>query len=289
VVAVQPGGNLDLLARSVADYIGHGLNQRVVVENRPGGNGAIGFGFVAHAAPDGYTLIMTAQSSLVTARLMKNPPFDPVKDFAGVSLIANVNGVLVVHPSLPVKSVKELIALAKSRPGELNASTSGNGSGAHLALEIFNRKAGVKITRIAYNGDGPANIDLLGGHVQLKFDNISTSIQNIRSGRIRPLGVTSLQRSPLLPDVPPIADTLPGYESVVMNGMLAPLGTPPEILAKVHAEIVKFTQAPEVRTRFANQGVELKASASPADFSAYIKKEYANLSKLIDDIGITAE
>jgi tripartite-type tricarboxylate transporter receptor subunit TctC len=289
IVTVQPGGNLDLLGRSVADKLSEGLGQRMYVENRPGANTTIGNAYVARAAPDGYTLAMLAQSTLVAAKMMRNPPYDPLKDFAGVSLIATLPQMLVVHPSLPVKSVKELIALAKARPGELNCSSSGNGSGSHLALELFSRMAGVRIMRIPYNGDGPAIIDLLGGQVPMKFDNLSTSIQNVRAGKLRALGVTTPVRTPLLPDVPAISETVPGFQASIFNGMMAPAATPPEILARVHAEIVKFVQAPEIRSRFASQGVELQASAAPAQFTAFLKTEYVRWAKVMDDAGIKPE
>ena len=289
IVSVQPGGNLDLVGRSVADRVSEGLGQRMFVENRPGANSTIGFASVARAAPDGYTLIMVAQSALVAAKMMRNPPYDPVRDFAGVSLIATLHQLLVVHPSLPVKSVKELIALAKARPGELNCGSSGNGSGSHLALELFTRMAGVRIMRIPYNGDGPANIDLLGGQVPMKFDNLSTSLQHVRGGKLRALGITAPSRTALLPGVPAISETVPGFQASIFNGMLAPAATPPEILSRVHAEIVKFVQAPEIRNRFASQGVELQASATPAHFSAYIKTEYTRWAKVLDEAGIKAE
>jgi tripartite-type tricarboxylate transporter receptor subunit TctC len=289
IVTVQPGGNLDLLGRSVADKLSEGLGQRMYVENRPGANTTIGNAYVARAAPDGYTLAMLAQSTLVAAKMMRNPPYDPLKDFAGVSLIATLPQMLVVHPSLPVKSVKELIALAKARPGELNCSSSGNGSGSHLALELFSRMAGVRIMRTPYNGDGPAIIDLLGGQVPMKFDNLSTSIQNVRAGKLRALGVTTPVRTPLLPDVPAISETVPGFQASIFNGMMAPAATPPEILARVHAEIVKFVQAPEIRSRFASQGVELQASAAPAQFTAFLKTEYVRWAKVMDDAGIKPE
>ena len=289
IVAVQPGGNLDLMGRSVADKVSEGLGQRMIVENRPGANSTIGFGSVARAAPDGYSFIMVAQSALVAAKMMRNPPYDPVRDFAGVSLIATLPQMLVVHPSLPAKNLKEFIALAKSRPGELNGATSGNGSGSHLALELFGRTAGVRIMRIPYYGDGPAIIDLLGGQVPVKFDNLSTTLAHVRGGKLRALGITSPVRSPLLPDLPAISETVPGFQASIFNGMLAPAGTPLEILTRVHAEIVKFVQTPEIRTRFANQGVELQSSSSPAQFTAYIKSEYTRWAKVLDDAGIKAE
>lgn len=289
VVAVQPGGNLDLMGRSVADKVSEGLGQRMFVENRPGANSTIGLGFVARSAPDGYTFAMVAQSALVAAKMMRNPPYDPTRDFAGISHIATLPQMLVVHPSLPVKSMKEFIALARARPGDLNAGTSGNGSGSHLALELFNRMAGVRIMRIPYNGDGPAIIDLLGGQVPVKFDNLSTSLQHVRGGKLRALGITSLTRNALLPEVPAISETVQGFQASIFNGMMAPAATPPEILARVHAEIVKFTLAPEIRSRFAAQGVDLQASASHGDFTAYLKTEYVRWAKLIDDVGIKAE
>jgi len=289
IVSVQPGGNLDLIGRSVADKVSEGLGQRMFVENRPGANSTIGLASVARSAPDGYTFVMVAQSALVAARMMRNPPYDPVRDFAGVSLIATLPQMLVVHPSLPVKSVKDLIALAKARPGEVNCGSSGNGSGSHLALELFNRMAGVRIMRIPYNGDGPAIIDLLGGQVPVKFDNLSTSLSHVRAGKLRPLGVTSPTRTALLPEVPAISETVPGFQASIFNGMMAPAGTPPEILNRVHAEIVKFVQAPEIRNRFANQGVELQASTTPEQFTAFIKTEYARWTKVLEEAGIKAE
>jgi tripartite-type tricarboxylate transporter receptor subunit TctC len=289
VVSVQPGGNLDLIGRAVAEKASEGLGQRMYVENRPGANSTIGLAHVARSAPDGYTLVMVAQSALVAPKMMRNPPYDPVRDLAGVSLIATLPQMLVVHPSLPVKSVKELIALAKSRPGQINVGTSGNGSGSHLALEIFNRMAGVRLMRIPYNGDGPAIVDLLGGQVPVKFDNLSTSIQHVRGGKLRALGVTSAVRTQLLPEVPAIAETLPGFQASIFNGMMAPANTPPEVLARVHAEIVRFVQSPEIRSRFANQGVELQASASPAEFTAYMKAEYVRYAKIIEEAGIKPE
>jgi len=289
VVSVQPGGNLDLMGRSVADYVSGGLGQRMFVENRPGANSTIGLASVARSAPDGYTMVMVAQSALVAAKMMRTPPYDPVRDFAGVSLIATLHQILVVHPSLPVKSVKELIALARARPGALNCGSSGNGSGSHLALELFGRMANVRIMRIPYNGDGPAIIDLLGGQVPMKFDNMSTSLPHVRGGKLRALGVTAPVRTALLPDVPAISETVPGFQASIFNGMMAPAATPPEILARVHAEIVKFAQASEIRSRFAGQGVELQASTTPAQFTDFIKTEYVRWAKVLDDAGIKPE
>jgi tripartite-type tricarboxylate transporter receptor subunit TctC len=261
----------------------------MIVENRPGASATIGTENVARSAPDGYTYLMVAPSFLIAPMMMRNAPYDPVGDFSGVSLIATLPQMLVVHPSLPVKSVRELVALAKARPGELNCVTSGNGSGSHLAMELFKRQAGVRMTRIAYNGDAPAMIHLLGGQVSLKFDNLSTSIPHVSAGRLRALGVTSPNRSALLPDVPAISETLPGYAASIFNGMVAPAGTPKEIVARIHGEIVKFVQMPVVRSRFEQQGVELQSSPAPEQFTGYIKTEFVRWAKIIQDAGITAE
>jgi len=289
VVSVAPGGNLDLVGRAVAQKLTESLGRPMIVENRPGANTIIGVENVARSAPDGYTYLMVAPSFLIAPMMMRNAPYDPVRDFSGVSLIASLPQMLVVHPSLPVKSVRELIALARARPGELNCVTSGNGSGSHLAMELFNRQAGVRMTRIAYNGDAPAMIQLLGGQVSLKFDNLSTSIPHVNSGRLRALGVTSPNRSALLPEVPAISETLPGYAASIFNGMVAPAGTPKEIVARIHGEIVKFVQMPDVRSRFEQQGVELQSSPAPEQFTGYIKTEFMRWAKVIQDAGITAK
>lgn len=288
IVAVQPGGNLDLMGRATAQRIGEGLGRPMIVENRPGANTVIGVDHVAKSAPDGYTFLMASPSLLVTPIMMKNPPFDPVRDFVGVSLIATLPQMLVVHPSVPVKSVRELIALAKSQRDDLICVTSGNGSGSHLAMERFKRMAGVRLMRISYNGDAQANIQLLGGQVPMKFDNLSTSLPHVNAGRLRALGITTPKRSDLLPDLPAISETLPGFEASIFNGMVAPAGTPRELLLRVQGEIRKFAQSPESRARFAQQGVELQDS-TPEEFTAFIKAEYARMVTLIKESGITPE
>ena len=221
--------------------------------------------------------------------MMRNPPYDPLRDFSAVSLIATVPQMLVVHPSLPVHSVKELIAFAKVRPGKLNCGSSGNGSGSHLALELFNKLAKVSIARIPYNGDSQAITELLGGQVPIKFDNLSTSLPYVRLGRLRPLGVTTPVRSVLLPDIPAISEMLPGYQMSVFNGMVGPTLIHPDILVRIHSEIQRFTQSQDAKQRFAMLGVELQASPSPAHFSNFIKSEYISLSKVLDDAGIKPE
>jgi tripartite-type tricarboxylate transporter receptor subunit TctC len=285
IVAVQPGGNLDLMGRAVAQGLAERLGQPVIVENRPGANTIIGTAFVAKSAPDGYTLMMVAPS-FVVAPVMQPAPYHPLKDLTGVSHVATLPQMLVVHPSVPAQSVKALIALARARPDDLICVTSGNGSGSHLALELFKRQAGVRMLRVAYNGDAQATIQLLGGHASVKFDNFTTSIPRVNAGRLRALGVTTPARTPLLPGVPAIAETLPGYEASIWNGVAMPAATPREIVSRLSLEIASFTKVPDNRTRFAQQGVELVGS-TPEQFNSLIKAEYGRLSTLIKEAGIT--
>ena len=289
IVGAQPGGNLDIVGRAVAQGLSDAFGQRALVENRPGGNSSIGAQHVAKSAPDGYTLLMAASTFTNAPSLMRNIPYDPVRDFTGVSLVAYIPQVLVVHPSLPVKTVRELIALAKSQAGKLNYASSSLGSGSYMAMELFKQQAGINLVRIGYNGDAPALVDLIGGHVPIKFDNFTTSIPHIKSGRLRPLGVSSPKRSPLLPDVPPVGDTLPGFEASIYNGLVAPAATPREIVARLHGEIVKLVQIAEIRSQFAVQGVELHASPTPEHFTAYLKSETARAAKMLQEAGIKPE
>lgn len=289
IVAAAPGGNLDLIARSVAQALTASLGSPMVVENRPGGSAVIGTEYVARSAPDGYTVLMAAPGFLIAPMLMKNAPYDPLRDFTGVSVIATLPQMLIVHPSVPVKSVRELIALAQARPGELNCGTSGNGSGSHLAMELFKRQAGVRLTRIPFSGDAPALVQLVGGQVSLKFDNLTTAIPLVSAGRVRALGVTSPARSPLLPEVPAISETVPGYAASIFNGMVAPAATPKDAVARIHAEIARFAQSPDARARFAQQGVELQSSPAPEHFTAFLKSEYARWSKVVQEAGISVE
>lgn len=286
VVSVAPGGNLDMMGRATASSLAEGLGRQVIVENRPGANSMIGIDHVAKSAPDGYTLLMISPSFLVGPKMAANAPFDPLRDFAGISQIAVLPQFLIVHPSMPIHSVKEFIAFAKARPGQLNYSTSSNGSGSHMAMELFMRQADVKLARIPYNGDGPALVNLLGGQVPVKFDNLSTSIGHVKAGRLRALGVTSPRRTDLLPQVPAIAETLPGYSASIFNGIVAPAATPKEILTRLHAEIVKFAQSPAQRAKFEQIGVELQSSASPEQFAAFLRSEYARYARVIDEAGI---
>jgi tripartite-type tricarboxylate transporter receptor subunit TctC len=221
---------------------------------------------------------------------MPNPGYDPLKDFTGITLTCLVPQVLVVNPSLPVKTVKELIALAKARPGQLAWGTSGTGGTGHMAGELFSRQAGIKMLHVPYKGNAPALIDVIGGQVQLMFDQVSTSMPYITSGKLRPLGVTSLKRSPLLPNLPTVDEAgLKGFEDITFNGLMAPAGTPREILVRVQTEIGKIVRAPDLHKRFLDRGIELAASATPDEFTAYVKAEFDKKAKLAREAGIRME
>jgi tripartite-type tricarboxylate transporter receptor subunit TctC len=288
VIPLSPGGNVTIVTRALAQKMSEALGHQLIVDNRPGGNGVIGAEIVARSAPDGYT-VLTAANSLVSLHgLVAKVPYDPVKDFTGISLIATLPQALVVHPSVPVRSVKELIALARARPEELVHATQGEASTGRIAAELFTQKTGARFLHVPYKGGGPAMIDLVGGQVSLMFATVSTALPHVKSGRIRALGLTSRERSPALPDIPTIAEAgVPGYEAIIWNMMVAPAGTPLAIRQRLHAEIVKAVQLPELRKQFRAQGVELTASASPEECSAFLEAEFAKHNKLWKDLGLT--
>ncbi len=290
VVPIAAGGNQDIVARGVAQKLTEQLGQQVIVENRPSASGILGTNFVAKAPPDGYTYLSISNTFAATPAVVRNASYDPVKDFAGVSVVARVPLLLVVIPSFPANSVKELIALAKRRPNELTYGSAGNGSNPHLATELFSHLAGIKMTHIPYKGNAPALIDVAGGQILLLFDPLSTSMQYVKAGKLKAMGVTSLQRSPIFPQLPTVSESgLPGYEHVVFNAILAPAGTPREILGRMHGEIVKALQQPDIRGRFLEQGVELAASSSPEDCSVFIKAETEKYAKIVQVAGIRSE
>ena len=240
--------------------------------------------------PDGYTLLAMANTFAVVPSLISNPGYDPLKDFAGISLTCLVPQVLVVNPALPVRSVKELVALAKARPGEISYASAGVGGTGHIAAELFNRHAGLKMLHVPYKGNAQAIVDVISGQVTMMFDQVSTSLGHIQSGRLRPLAVTSLKRSPLLPAIPTVDESgVPGYEDTTFNGLMAPAGTPRAILVRLNAEVAKAVQQPLLRKRFLELGVELTASASPEAFTAYVKAEFEKKAKLAREAGIRME
>jgi tripartite-type tricarboxylate transporter receptor subunit TctC len=290
IVPLVAGGNLDIVARAVAAQMGEGFGQQVLVENRPGASSLVGTQFVAKAPADGYTLLAIANTFATVPSLMKNPGYDALKDFAGVSLTCLVPQVLVVTRTMPVRSVKDLIALGKASPGQLAYGTSGAGSTGHIAAELFGMQSGIKMLHVPYKGNAATIVDVIAGNVQMMFDQVSTSKPYIDSGRLRALGVTSLKRSPLFPEVPTIDESgLKGYEEITFNGLLAPAGTPRESLTKLNAEVSRVTRLPELRKRYIERGIELTASASPDEFTAYIKAEFDKKAKLAREAGIRIE
>lgn len=290
VVPVAAGGNLDNVTRSVAQKLAEQLGQQVIVENRAGANGIIAADFVAKAPPDGYTYLSIANTFLSTPAVVRAASYDPVKDFAGVSTTAWLPQILVVNPSIPASSVKELIALAKRRPGELTYGSAGNGATGHITAELFSMQAGIKMTHIPYKGNAPALIDVVGGRISLMLDTISTSIPHVKSGKLKALAVTSPKRSPIFPELPTVSESgLPGYEAAIFNGLVAHAGTPREILARTNAEVGKVVQQQDIRSRFLQQGVELTASESADQFSAFIKSETEKYAQVIRKANIRAD
>ena len=290
IVPVAPGGNLDNVIRAVAERLSANIGQSVIVENRPSASSIVGSKLVASAAPDGYTLLAMANTMLAAAAIIPNIGYDSLGDFAYVTLIAKIPNILVVPASSSVKSVSELIERAKDKPGSMSYGSAGNGSVGHFAAETFSREVGIKLLHVPYKGNGPAMIDLVGGRLDLMFDQVSTSAPQLRGGTIRALAVTTAVRSPVLPDVPTMDEAgVKGFEDFTFNGIAAPARTPPEVVAKLHAAIAKTLQAPELRERFAAQGIELTPSSSPEEFTDYIRREVARFTKLARDAGIKAD
>ena len=286
VVPFPPGGTTDILARAVAQKLSESWGQQVIVDNRPGAGGNIGSDLVAKAAPDGYTLLMgTVGTHAINPSLYTKMPYDHVKDFAPVILVAGVPNVLVVTPSLPVNSVKELIAYAKENPDKLNFASSGNGTSIHLSGELFRTMTGVQITHVPYKGSAPALADLMGGQVQLMFDNLPSSLQFIKAGKLRALAVTSSTRSAALPDVPTLAESgLPGFEASSWFGVLAPAGTPPETVARINGAIDAWLSSPEAKDKLISQGA-IAAGGTPDAFARHIAAETAKWAKVVKASG----
>ena len=284
IVTGASGGSSDFTARLIAQGLTENLRQQVIVDNRGNIDGEL----VAKAPPDGYTLLIDG-ASIWIGPLVQKTPYDPVRDFVPVTLAVSAPNVIVVHPSLPVKSVRELIALAKAQPGKLNYSSGGIGAASHLAAELFKSMAGVVIVNINYKGTGPALNALIAGEVQLMFANPAIASPHIKSERVRALAVTSLQPSPLMPDLPTVAAAgLPGFESVVIQGMFAPAGTPAALVNRLSREIVKVLNRPDVKERHFNTGVETVGS-TPEELAAKIKSEMAKWGKVIKDAGIRVD
>jgi len=290
IVPTAPGGGTDFTGRLVAAKLSESLGQQVVVENRGGGGGSVGADNAAKSTPDGYTLLLgSIATHAVNPALYKQLPYDHIKDFAPVSLIGTVPNALVVHPSVPVKSMQEFIAYAKANPGKINYGSSGVGSPPHLSMELLRSMTGINLVHVPYKGAGPALADLLGGQVQAMCTSLAGLINFIKSGRVRALGVTTAKRNPQLPDVPTIVESgVPGYEVTIWYAVFAPVATPKAIVQKLNAEMVKALNSPEMKERMALQGMD-PAPSTPAELAAFVKIETAKWAKAAKDSGATAE
>ncbi|WP_019701944.1 tripartite tricarboxylate transporter substrate binding protein [Paracidovorax oryzae] len=290
IVPFAAGGTTDILARIIAQGMGAELGQSVVVDNRAGAGGNIGGQVAARAPADGYTLFMgTVGTHAINAALYKKMPFDPIKDFAPLTRVANVPNLLVANPAQPFKTVQELIAYAKANPGKINFGSSGSGSSIHLSGELFKSMAKVDMQHVPYKGSAPAVTDLLGNQIAIMFDNMPSAIQHVRSGKLRAIAVTTARRSPELPDVPTIAEAgVPGYEATSWFGMFAPAATPAPVVAQLNATIVKVLAQPDIKKKLAEQGAEA-AGETPAQFADFIQKESVKWGKVVKESGASVD
>jgi tripartite-type tricarboxylate transporter receptor subunit TctC len=290
IVGYPPGGGTDIVARVMAQKLTENFGHTVVVDNRGGATGNIGTELAARATPDGYTILMgNVAPNAINISLFKKIPFDPVKDFAPISLVALTPNILVVNPSVPVKSVKDLIALAKAKPGTFNYASAGIGSSSHLAGALFGILTGTDIVHVPYKGGGPAMVDVLSGQTQLYFATMPAVMPHVKSGKLRPVAVTTEKRSQTLPEYPTIAEMgVTGYEAATWYGLLAPAQVSPAIITRLHGEVVKILAAPDMRDKLKSQGFEPLGN-TPDQFAAYIKSEITKWSKVIRDAGIRAE
>lgn len=289
VIGFPPGGGTDIIGRIVGQKLGDALKQQVLVDNRGGASGQIAADLVARAPGDGYTIMMAHITALsILPSLVAKLPYDPVKDFAPITQVGSSPNLVVVHPSLPVKSIKELIALAKSRPGEIHYESPGLGTVQHIAGELFNLQAKVKLVHVPYKGAGPAIIDLVAGHVQIGFDVIPVAGTHVKHGKLRAIGITSEKRSTLFPDLQTIAENgLQGYDLKTWWGLVAPASAKPDVINRIHAETVKALKLKDVIDRVAEQGAEIVGS-TPAEFATFIRNEHEKYAKIIKAANIKA-
>jgi tripartite-type tricarboxylate transporter receptor subunit TctC len=289
IVPFPPGGAADLVSRAVGQKLTERLGQQIVIDNRAGAAGNVGTELAARAAPDGYTVVIVPATFTTNPALSSKLAYDPQKSFAPISLVSSSALVLVVHPSLPVTSIKSLVALAKARPGELNYASSGVGASAHLAAELFKSATGTQLVHVPYKGQPPAMIDVLSGQVQVMFPNIPVSLPHIKTGKLRGLGVTTLKRASLFPELPTIAESgLAGYEVNQWSGLLAPAGTPGAVVQKLYEGVSAALKEPDVKAGLMAQGFE-PVGSTPAEFSAYIASETVKWTAVIRKARITAD
>jgi len=289
IAANSPGGGLDITARAIAPKLTAALGQQVIVDNRAGAAGSVAAELVAKSQPDGYTIMVGSIGGLaVNTHLYKNLGYNPLRDHAAITWATSGSNVLVVHPTVQAKSVKELIALAKAQPGKLTYGSSGAGNAGHLAGELFNGMAGVSMVHIPYKGGAPAMLDLLAGRIQLIFSSAPTAVPQVKNGKIRGLAVTTARRSVVLPDLPTVAEAgVPGFEADNWYGVVTVAKTPPAIIKRLNAELVKALHMPDVKQLLLTQGLEVRTS-TPQEFAAYIRSEYEKWAKVIKAAGIVA-
>ncbi len=289
IVPFAEGGSTDIVGRTVAQKLSEMWGQPVVVDNRPGGGTVIGTEIVARAPADGYTLLVTPAPFTINPSLLAKLPYDALGDFTPITLINTTPLVVVLNPSVPAKSIKELIALAKARPGKLNFGSSGTGGSNHLAGELFNAMAGVKMVHIPYKGNAPALTDLVGGHVDVVFNGLTSALALIKGGKLRALAVTSRERSGVLPELPTVSEIgLKGFEAVAWNGLSAPARTPGDVVAKINADVLKIVKAPELRERLKAEGSDAVGN-TPEQYAAFLREEIAKWAKVIKFAGVKAE
>jgi tripartite-type tricarboxylate transporter receptor subunit TctC len=285
---VAPGGNQDIIARAVAEQMTRQFGQQVIVESRVGASAIVGTRYVKAAPPDGYTILTISNTFARVPGIVADAGYDPLKDFAAISQTADVALVLVVTAALPVKTVRELIALGKRRPGELTSASSGSGSTGHVAAEMFSRQAGIRMLHVQYKGAAPAVVDLVGGHVMLRFDQVTTSLPFIKSGKLRALGVTTRKRAAVLPDVPTIEEGgLTGFHDSTFNGLMAPAGTPRQVVERLRDGVSKAVTVTDLHSRFLEQGIELVGSSSSEEFAAFLRKQVEEFAVLARQAGLT--
>lgn len=281
VVSFAAGGGVDLVARLVGQKLSEAWNQQVVIDNRPGAGGNVSAELVAKSPADGYTIYMSSASVVVNSSLYKSLPYDPLKDFAPVTLLVSAHNVLVAHPSLPAKNIRELIALAKKKPGQINYASTGSGSSGHLAMELFRSMAGIELVHVPYKVIGQTTADLLSGQVSLWFPTMPGVMQHIKGGRMTALGVSGNRRAPALPNVPTIAEAgLAGYDASTWYPLLAPAGTPPAVVDKLNAQLVTILAMTDVREKLQAQGIE-PVGSSPAQLAAHLKSELVKWEKVV--------
>ena len=290
VIPFPPGGGNDLLGRAFADRLSERLGQQMISDNRGGGSTIIAAEIVARAPADGYTLLLATNTTLaIVPSLKAKLPYDPVKDFEPISLVSNSPYLLVVHPGLPAKSVKELVALTKSKPGQINYASPGHGTSNHLAVELFKTMSGADLTHVSYKGTGPALTDLLGGHVTVMFASTASARPLVLAGKLRALGISSAKRSPAMPEVPTIAESgVPGFHMTSWAGLVAPRGTPVAIVAKLNSEVAAVIQQGDLRDKLAGQGF-FPQTSTPQEFAAHIRSELVRIRKLVQAAGLPVE